>query len=664
MISAGIDDFGFTEATDAAAQALSSSGTLSFTDIDTNAVIDVSSAVTTAAVWSGGTIDADLKAALEAGFSISGTDVAAPGSVNWTYSVTDAFDFLDDGETITLTYTVTITDNNNATDTDTVQVTITGTNDAPTLSSVTAGSITEVDQSSDTTDANLSGTLSASDLDDDILTFGIDGGSLSGSTVTQTGTYGTLTLDTSSGAYSFAKNTATIEALNTGESGSDSFTFTVSDGDAALVTQTYTVNVTGAAEAPTISEGEVLYKDQFNSGSNSGWTGDSGDNNDLQINRGGSATKTFNFGTQNSGKSVEITFIARESRFDSTDNFTATANGSQAVANGNFNNQTIQITALIDASGQVQITLENNANQNNEKIKINEIEITAGETLIETTELQNSPVINPISIDLDMDGKIDYLSKEEGQVFYDEGTGIASSIAWVSEHDGLLVIDVDQSGSINEIKEFAFTEWSDSATTDLQALAEVFDTNQDGLLDNRDELYANFGVWQDKNSDAKTDSNELYSLKELGIESIELTYKENSEQGFEAEGEVEVFGQVNVNYADGTVGLAEDTAFSITALSEEQTSWSQSSEDQFIGQPGDSNEVSEAELISEVDDQFSASSLSEVNIATQVEDLLALNYLDINSLEDFADTTESSAQEIESLYSTKMDKVLQCLLVS
>ena len=135
VISAGIDDFGFTEATDAAEQALSSSGTLSFTDIDTNAVIDVSSAVTTAAVWSGGDIDADLKAALEAGFSISGTDVEAPGSVNWTYDVTAAdLDFLDAGETITLTYTVTITDNNGATDTDTVQVTITGTNDAPVIS--------------------------------------------------------------------------------------------------------------------------------------------------------------------------------------------------------------------------------------------------------------------------------------------------------------------------------------------------------------------------------------------------------------------------------------------------------------------------------------------------------------------------------------------------
>ena len=111
------------------------------------------------------TIDADLKAALEAGFSISGTDVAAPGSVNWTYSVTDAFDFLDAGETITLTYTVTITDNNNATDTDTVQVTITGTNDAPVISAgIDDFGFTEA------TDAaaqalSSSGTLSFTDID-------------------------------------------------------------------------------------------------------------------------------------------------------------------------------------------------------------------------------------------------------------------------------------------------------------------------------------------------------------------------------------------------------------------------------------------------------------------------------------------------------------------
>ena len=139
QISAAIADFGFTEDANASAQALSSNGTLSFTDLDDNAVIDVSSAVTTNAVWSGGTIDASLASALEAGFNITGTDVAAPVHRR-TYSVTDAhnLDFLDAGETITLTYTVTITDNSNDTDTDTVQVTITGTNDAPQISAAIA----------------------------------------------------------------------------------------------------------------------------------------------------------------------------------------------------------------------------------------------------------------------------------------------------------------------------------------------------------------------------------------------------------------------------------------------------------------------------------------------------------------------------------------------
>ena len=110
-------------------------------------------------------IDADLKAALEAGFSISGTDVEAPGSVNWTYPVTDAFDFLDAGETITLTYTVTITDNNNATDTDTVPVTITGTNDAPVISAgIDDFGFTEATDAAEQA-LSSSGTLSFTDID-------------------------------------------------------------------------------------------------------------------------------------------------------------------------------------------------------------------------------------------------------------------------------------------------------------------------------------------------------------------------------------------------------------------------------------------------------------------------------------------------------------------
>ena len=46
----------FTEAANASAQDLSDSGTVSFDDIDANDVVDISSALNTAAVWSGGSL--------------------------------------------------------------------------------------------------------------------------------------------------------------------------------------------------------------------------------------------------------------------------------------------------------------------------------------------------------------------------------------------------------------------------------------------------------------------------------------------------------------------------------------------------------------------------------------------------------------------------------
>ena len=44
---------------------------VSFDDIDTNDVVDISTALTTAAVWNGGMIDPALKTLLEGGFTAS-----------------------------------------------------------------------------------------------------------------------------------------------------------------------------------------------------------------------------------------------------------------------------------------------------------------------------------------------------------------------------------------------------------------------------------------------------------------------------------------------------------------------------------------------------------------------------------------------------------------
>src|SRR5205085_863588 len=106
--------------------------------------------------------------------------------------------------------------------------------------------------SSSTTSTSLSGTLISADVDVETLTYGIQGVTPVGGVATQVSTFGTLTVNTSTGAYTFTPNAAAIEALDAGENPSVNFIVTVSDGDGPTVNQTYTINLTGADDAPTL----------------------------------------------------------------------------------------------------------------------------------------------------------------------------------------------------------------------------------------------------------------------------------------------------------------------------------------------------------------------------------------------------------------------------
>ncbi|MEN9777074.1 MAG: hypothetical protein RJB04_829, partial [Verrucomicrobiota bacterium] len=180
-----------------------------------------------------------------------------------------AIEALDVGESGTDSFQVTVADGDGSPVGWTYTVTVTGADDPATLGTVTPGTIAEVDQSASTTDAGLVGTLVGADVDGETLTYGIDGGtagtSTSAGTVSKAGTYGTLTITAATGAYTFTNNTSAIEALDVGESGTDTFTLTVGDGDGPLVAGTYTVVVTGADDAPTLAvipEGGVIEVDQ------------------------------------------------------------------------------------------------------------------------------------------------------------------------------------------------------------------------------------------------------------------------------------------------------------------------------------------------------------------------------------------------------------------
>ncbi|KZX58303.1 hypothetical protein A3709_02235 [Halioglobus sp. HI00S01] len=168
----------------------------------------------------------------------------------------------------------------------------------------------------------------------------------------------------------------------------------------------------------------------------------------------------------------------------------------------------------------------------------------------------------PVVVDLDNDG-IDYFALDAGVRFVDESTSVVKQTAWVAPEDALLVIDADGSGTVNTAQEYVFTEWSDTAETDLAAIAEVFDSNQDGVLDAEDERFEEFALWQDANSNGVTDAGELFALSELGVDAIALTYSDDSEAGSAAGGDVTIFGESEIRFKDGSTSTVHDTSFSI-----------------------------------------------------------------------------------------------------
>lgn len=125
---------------------------------------------------------------------------------------------------------------------------VAGSNNQPTLTTPTA--INYTDTANDDSFTAQTSTLTATDPEGKTLTYGITGGTVSGTTVTKTGTYGTLTLNSSSGAYTFTPNDAAIEALS-GNS-AENFTVTASDGSASD-SKTLSIFLTAVNDAPVVT---------------------------------------------------------------------------------------------------------------------------------------------------------------------------------------------------------------------------------------------------------------------------------------------------------------------------------------------------------------------------------------------------------------------------
>ncbi|WHS55804.1 MULTISPECIES: calcium-binding protein [Pseudomonas] len=153
---------------------------------------------------------------------------------------------------------------------------------------------------------------------------------------------------------------------------------------------------------------------------------------------------------------------------------------------------------------------------------------------------------DPLVLDLNGDGVrlTDYLSNP---VLFDVDNdgGSLEETGWVSAQDGIVVVDRNNNGKIDNISE-TLSEYFGGATgtggnTGEKPFANGFaalkslDSNGDNLFDNRDDAWSSVKVWVDANHDGKSwvDSNgnnavdageasEVRTLSELGITNINL----------------------------------------------------------------------------------------------------------------------------------------------
>jgi protocatechuate 3,4-dioxygenase beta subunit len=149
--------------------------------------------------------------------------------------------------------------------------------------------------------------------------------------------------------------------------------------------------------------------------------------------------------------------------------------------------------------------------------KTDNINLSSGEN-----DMRWDAAITPIAIDLNGDG-IHTIARADMHGSFDLlGTGKAIQSGWLSKGDGFLAIDSNGNGSIDSIGELFGGTGKGSGFAKLAS----YDSNGDGVVNASDAHFGSLLIWQDANSDGKTDAGELVSLKAAGVTGLTVGYTE------------------------------------------------------------------------------------------------------------------------------------------
>ena len=134
------------------------------------------------------------------------------------------------------------------------------------------------------------------------------------------------------------------------------------------------------------------------------------------------------------------------------------------------------------------------------------------------------PLSTPIVLDLNGDG-VKTLAISSGVKFDLYANGNQVQTGWVSGGDGLLVLDRNHDGVINDGSELFGSSTTlangQKATDGYVALSEM-DSSHDGVISQVDAGFDDLRVWVDANSDGVSGAGEIQSLASLQISQISL----------------------------------------------------------------------------------------------------------------------------------------------
>ena len=128
---------------------------------------------------------------------------------------------------------------------------------------------------------------------------------------------------------------------------------------------------------------------------------------------------------------------------------------------------------------------------------------------------------DPLVIDLNNDGikgtNLDY------KINFDlDNNGFKEATSWIDNNDAFIAIDKNNNGTIDNGSELfgnksisnnAYAYTNPNAKNGFESLKEL-DSNNDGIIDEKDKEFTNLLLWQDKNSNGISETDELIKLSD------------------------------------------------------------------------------------------------------------------------------------------------------